>query len=190
MSAQSIYTMLRQAGMTHAGACGMLGNMDCESNVEPYRLQGDFTGDRIKSWVYVNDVDLGNISRESMSADSKGFGLCQWTFHSRKAALYDFAKACNTSIADEEMQVRFVIKELQKDYQELWVLLCTTDSVQKASDGICLKYENPAVKNYSDRLKASMKYNSITYTPPEQFNESEHLMQVYIDGVLIFEKTI
>ena len=144
MSAQSIYTMLRQAGMTHAGACGMLGNMDCESNVEPYRLQGDFTGDRIKSWVYVNDVDLGNMSREKFANDSKGYGLCQWTFHSRKAALYDYAKACGVSIADEEMQVKFAIRELQKDFPELWTLLCTTDSMQKASDGICKKFENPA----------------------------------------------
>lgn len=190
MSAQTIYNQLRSAGMTHAGACGMLGNMECESGIEPHRLQGDFTADRIKSWLYVNDIDLGNISRETMSTDSRGLGLCQWTFHSRKAALYDFAKACGVSIADEEMQVNFALKELQKDFPELWTLLCTTDSIQKASDGICQKFENPAIKNYSDRLKAAMKYNNITYTSQAPSNKLEHLMQVYVDGELVFEKTI
>ena len=35
MSAQTIYDDLRKAGMTHEGACVMLGNMQCESSLKP-----------------------------------------------------------------------------------------------------------------------------------------------------------
>lgn len=41
MGYQTIYDQFRANGLTEAGALGMLGNFDCESNCIPYRLQGD-----------------------------------------------------------------------------------------------------------------------------------------------------
>ena len=35
---QTIYNRLRKHGLTQAGALGMLGNFDCESNCEPNRV--------------------------------------------------------------------------------------------------------------------------------------------------------
>ena len=41
-----IYNQLRAAGLTEAGALGLLGNWMAESGLEPNRLQGDFTEGR------------------------------------------------------------------------------------------------------------------------------------------------
>ncbi len=38
-----IYQQLRSAGVTHAGALGLLGNWQAESGLEPNRLQNDFS---------------------------------------------------------------------------------------------------------------------------------------------------
>ena len=43
MSAQTIYDDLRKAGMTHEGACAMLGNMQCESSLKPNIAQRGMT---------------------------------------------------------------------------------------------------------------------------------------------------
>ena len=43
MSAQTIYDDLRKAGMTHEGACAMLGNMQCESSLRPNIAQRGMT---------------------------------------------------------------------------------------------------------------------------------------------------
>ena len=40
---QLIYKQLRDAGVSEAGALGLMGNWMAESGLEPGRLQGDFT---------------------------------------------------------------------------------------------------------------------------------------------------
>ena len=66
---QTIYNRLRKHGLTQAGALGMLGNFDCESNCEPNRLQGDFSPYRSASKQYVYDVTSGRIDRDRFSND-------------------------------------------------------------------------------------------------------------------------
>ena len=119
MGYQSIYDRLRAAELTEAGALAMLGNWDCESNCESVRLQGDFSSYRTVSKQYASDVDSGRISRDSFKNDQKGFGLAQWTYFTRKAALYDFARAKGKSIGDESMQVDFALLELRSDFSGL-----------------------------------------------------------------------
>ena len=41
-----------------------------------------------------------------------GYGLCQWTYHPRKAGLYDLAQEQNVSIRDEFIQVEWLTREL------------------------------------------------------------------------------
>ena len=43
---QTIYTILRNSGLSEAGAIGMMGNWACESGLEPWRLQNDFRSGR------------------------------------------------------------------------------------------------------------------------------------------------
>ena len=66
MGYQSIYDQFRANGLTEAGALGMLGNFDCESNCISYRLQGDFSQYYNVSKQYTLDVDTGSISRNQI----------------------------------------------------------------------------------------------------------------------------
>lgn len=154
---QTIYNLLRQAGMTEAGALGVLGNWECESNCEPYRMQGDFSANRILSKDYVAKVMNGTISRDSFAHDQKGFGLAQWTYFSRKYALYDFWKAYGGALDDVQMQTEFAIKEFMRDFIADWRLLCSSSDIYEAAKAVCYRFENPAVKNDKARYQAALR---------------------------------
>ena len=169
MSELTIYQALRNGGMSAAGACAMMGNMFMESalkadNVEDRCTLGDVD--------YTKAVDMGTISRYQFKVDAYGYGLCQWTYPSRKADLYDYARSQNVSIGDAKMQCDFCIYELQRDYASLYQYLCTTNDLPEAAKRICAEYECPAINNFSARINQAQKYyNQLaneTVTPPEE----------------------
>lgn len=157
MGYQSIYDRLRANGLTEAGALALLGNWDCESNCESVRVQGDFSPYRNVSKQYVDDIATGRINRDSFKNDQKGFGLAQWTYFTRKAALYDFWKAKGGSIGDESLQVDFALLELRSDYSGLLNELKTSNDLYLCTNDICWKFENPYVKNVDSRFSAANK---------------------------------
>ena len=61
---QSIYNAFRRNGLTEAAALGFLGNWQCESENEPFRLQGDFSSYRTMSKAYVQGLTNGTISKQ------------------------------------------------------------------------------------------------------------------------------
>ena len=85
---QTIYNLLRGYGLSEAGALGMLGNWECESGCEPYRVQGDYQSSRAISKAYVAAIEGGLSDRERFATDQKGFGLAQWTYPQRKRELF------------------------------------------------------------------------------------------------------
>lgn len=169
MSAETIYKELVSAGMTPEGACGMLGNMYAESTLRADNAQDSMTS--MADAEYTAAVDNGTY--DSFTGDGVGYGLCQWTFYSRKAALLAFAKNRGTSVGDEEMQAEFVIKELKNDYPALWTYLCSTTDIGEAADRVCREYEKPAVNNTEYRGSKAREYYAAlagteTATEPEE----------------------
>ena len=61
-----IYNQLRASGASHAGALGLMGNWMAESDLEPWRLQNDFTAARTLSHAYTADVMAGRIRRATV----------------------------------------------------------------------------------------------------------------------------
>jgi len=166
MSYQTIYDQFRANGLTEAGALGMLGNFDCESNCIPYRLQGDFSQHHNVSKQYTLDVDTGSISRNQFANDDKGYGLAQWTLSSRKAALWDFWKMRGGTIGDEHLQVEFAVSELVSDFQGLLGYLRSSNDLYECTKKICYQFENPDVKNVDDRFRAATRIkNEIDLNP-------------------------
>lgn len=157
MSEQTIYNALRKGGLSPAGACAMMGNMWAESGLNPKNVQDNCTlGDH----DYTYAVDLGTISRYQFKLDKYGYGLCQWTYPTRKEELYDLANAKHVSISDEAMQLELCLTELKRDYPALYQFLCTTTDVSKATEDVCTKYEQPAVNNFKVRINAAAGYYS------------------------------
>lgn len=154
---QTIYNLLRGYGLSEAGALGMLGNWECESGCEPYRVQGDYQASRAISKAYVNAIENGTQDRERFAMDQKGFGLAQWTYPQRKRNLWDLSKGTHTPIDDVALQVDFAIQELRTEYSGLFAFLKTAEAIWDCTDRICREYERPAVNNVQARYEAALR---------------------------------
>lgn len=146
MTEKELWLALRRNGFNEFAAAGIMGNMRAESGLHPDRVQGDIP---YSDWsrVYTERVDSGAVSREDFihrGPGGGGYGLCQWTFWSRKQMLYDFAKQAGVSIGDGSMQVDFFTYEVRTNYRALYDALMSAGSVREASDVMLLKFERPA----------------------------------------------
>ena len=153
MNVRTIYNKLVAAGMSPEGAAGFMGNMQAESAMRANNAQNGMT--KLSDEEYTAGVDNGTYT--NFVRDAVGYGLCQWTYWSRKQALYDFAKAKGTSIGNEAMQVEFAVQEVKNGYPDLWKFLCTTESVEEAAERVCITYERPAVNNIDVRAAAGLR---------------------------------
>ena len=160
---QIIYNLLRGYGLSESGALGMLGNWECESNCEPYRVQGDFQPSRAISKAYVAAIENGTQDRERFATDQKGFGLAQWTYPQRKRNLWDAWKKSGQQIDSCELQVSFAMWELQTEHPGLLEqlkhdpLYGISESINFACMRICKEYERPAVNNVRARYEAALQ---------------------------------
>ena len=143
MSEKTIWEYLKTQGLTDAGIAGLMGNLYAESGLRPNNLQNSYEGKLgIADAEYTEMVDRGTYT--NFGGDRAGYGLAQWTYPTRKAALLAFAKAAKKSIGDLEMQLDFLMKELSEGYKDTLVVLRTTTSVREASDAVLLQFERPA----------------------------------------------
>nr|DAU58521.1 MAG TPA: Morphogenesis protein 1 wall, phi29, hydrolase, infection [Caudoviricetes sp.] len=160
MSQLSILLALLRGGMTPIAACAMGGNMMCESNMQADIAQRGMT--TLTNAEYTAAADSGAID---FAHDAVGYGLCQWTYFSRKQRLLEYARSVGASVGDETMQVNFCLKELRGEYPALWKYLKTAQDLYGAAARICKEYERPAVNNIADRANAGnalyMQYGDI-----------------------------
>ena len=152
MNERTIWNKLISAGMTKAGASGLMGNLYAESALNPKNLQQTYE----KSLGYSDEnytQAVDNGSYKNFVRDCAGYGLAQWTFWTRKEALLNYANDNGVSIGDLNMQVAFLIKELKTGYSAVWKILCTASDVKAASDAVMCQYECPADVSASARTK-------------------------------------
>lgn len=155
MTEREIFDFLKKQGLSNAGVAGVMGNMFAESGLKPNNLQNSFEKRLGHTDIsYTKAVDNGTY--KNFSKDSAGYGLCQWTYPTRKAALLAFAKAEKASVGDAEMQLRFFVKELKESFSGVLSTLKTATTVREASDAMLLKFERPADQSEKVRkLRAS-----------------------------------
>jgi hypothetical protein len=146
MSERTIYEALRAAGLTREGACGLMGNMMAESGMRANIAQRGYT--ELLDAAYTEAADRGSLP---FAGDGVGYGLCQWTYGARKAALLAFARERGASVGDEETQVQFCIRELRGDYPGVWRVLTGSDDLYECARTVCIQYERPAVNNVDAR---------------------------------------
>ena len=148
MKELDILTSLIERGMSRSGACAMAGNMMAESGLKANIAQRGMTA--LSDEQYTQASDAGTVNFVN---DSVGYGLCQWTYPTRKANLLMFAKARGASVGDAAMQLEFCVEELKRDYGALWEYLRGTTEIYEAAAKICIEYERPAVNNIDIRAK-------------------------------------
>ena len=157
---EKIWNYLTAAGLTACGAAGLMGNLHAESGLVPTNLQNSCEK-RLgyTDATYTAAVDSGAYT--NFAGDGAGYGLCQWTYHTRKAALLAYAKAAGKSVGDLEMQLEFLLKELRESYKLVHYVLVTATDVKTASNVVLLQFERPADQSEtakSRRAKLGQEY--------------------------------
>ena len=161
MTEREMYDYLVKAGMTPAGACGALGNIQAESGAIANNLQNSYEKKLgYTDAAYTAAVDSGTYT--GFDTDRAGYGLCQWTYPARKKNLRLFAKHAGKSIGDAEMQLGFFLKELRESFPTVLAVLKTAKTVQEASDAMLMKFERPADQGDAVKLKRA-QYGQVYY---------------------------
>lgn len=151
---KQVWDRLIKAGLTSAGAAGMMGNIYAESGMIPNRVemlclqrlreQGKIYTDA----TYTAFVDDGTISKAEflhpLPNRQYGYGLTQSTAPSRKSIMYDMAKSSKRSIGDLDLQVDFLLYELENSFPGVLSTLKETTDIKTASDMVLKRFEMPA----------------------------------------------
>ena len=127
------------------GVCGLMGNLEQESNLTPFRKQGDmnYNDGYPESVAYTEKVDNGTYTESEFVNDSIGYGLAQWTFYTRKQGLYNMKKERGCSIGDFDLSVDYLMHELETGYIDVLNVLKNAKSLREASDKVLHDYESP-----------------------------------------------
>ena len=148
MNEKTIWDFLMGKLKNTYGVAGLMGNLYAESGLRPDNLQNSYERKfGLTDQEYTRRVDSGTYTQ--FVNDQAGYGLAQWTFHTRKNALLDFARSRGTSIGDLQMQLDFLWKELSEKYPALVHTLQTTKSIREASNAVLFQFERPADQGIS-----------------------------------------
>ena len=177
MNAQIIYNILRENGLSKAGALGMIGNIELESHCNPHAHEPNQYSES-----YTREIDDGSISKNDFILNKNGYGLCQWSLAYRREKLWNYAYQNMMSIGSLELQSYFILHELKTEYEykDLYKFLCETENLYEATSEICRVYERPTINNIKDRYDAAMQYNnslSEKSEGPETEEEGEIMTQ-------------
>ena len=179
MSEKQIWDYLLSNGLTKAGVAGLMGNLYAESGLKSNNLQNNGNNKLgLTDKQFTDKVDNRTYSKETFIRDGYGYGLAQWTYWSRKQALYEYVVSKGSSIGCCKTQLEYLLKELV-DYKDVINILKTTDSVREASDIVLLKFERPADQSEDVQLKRA-KFGQVYYDKfvdlREDVKVNEHVM--------------
>ncbi len=147
---ETIWQFLKSAGLSNAGAAGLMGNLEAESGFNPKNLEDSFEEKLgFTDETYTTAVDEGEY--DHFSNDGAGYGLAQWSYYTKKLALLSYSKIKDKSIGNLDLQLGFLKKDMEKHFNKLWNFLKTTDSIYEATVEVLTKYEAPA--DQSDSVK-------------------------------------
>lgn len=156
-NAEKIWNFLLERIHNEFGVAALMGNLSAESGLRPnnmenyYEAKLDFTDDS-----YTAAVDDG--SYKNFIKDAVGYGIAQWTYHTRKQNLYVYLKNVKkVSIGDLEGQLEFLYKELSSDFKAVLNTLCNATNIYDASTFVLIKFENPKDKSNSVKDKRAAK---------------------------------
>ena len=124
------------------GAAGLMGNLYAESALNPRNLQNN--GNKALGMTddeFTAAMDAGAYG--NFVGDGYGYGLAQWTYHSRKAALLAYVQERGVSVGDLAAQLGFLCGELE-GYSSVLKTLKSAKSVREASDVVLKQFERPA----------------------------------------------
>lgn len=149
--AKTIWDFLKGKGLTECGIAGLMGNLKAESGLKPTNVQNSYEAKLgMNDETYTVAVDNGSYT--NFEKDAAGYGLAQWTYHTRKAGLLKAAKAAGKSVGDLNVQLNYLWTELQ-GYKKVLAVLQTATTVRAASDAVLVDFEKPANQTEAVKVK-------------------------------------
>lgn len=131
---------------------GLMGNLYAESGLKSTNLQNN--GNKILGMTDEEfAIAVDNNKYTNFIKDGFGWGICQWTYWNRKQNLLNYATTMCCSIGDLEMQLNFLMWELQNGYRSVWNKLPSSTSVRQASDIVLTEFEKPADQSENVKIK-------------------------------------
>lgn len=139
------------------GVAGLMGNLYHESGLRPNNLENGYeTSLGYTDSEYTAAVDSGAYTKEQFVHDSAGYGLAQWTWWSRKEAMYNrYKNGDYSSIGCIELACDYLWWELENSYPSVLNTLKNASSVRQASDCVLHDFEAPADQSESMELLRS-----------------------------------
>ncbi|MCM1297042.1 MAG: phage tail tip lysozyme, partial [Muribaculaceae bacterium] len=139
---KAVWDFLTGKGLNAYAAAGLMGNLYAESGFNSCNLQNSFNKKLgLSDMEYTARVDSGAYT--NFVKDGAGYGLAQWTYCTRKQALFDYAKAGGYSVGNLNMQLEYLWHELT-EYKKVMQALKGAESIKAASDAVLTGYEKPA----------------------------------------------
>lgn len=155
---ERVWNLLLKEIKNPVGVGALMGNLYCESGFKPNNLEDSYaakTGFTDES--YTAAVDNGTYS--NFVNDAYGYGLAQWTWHTRKENLLNYARQKGVSIGDMTMQCEFLCKELRDSFSSLWDGLLNATDLKTASNRVLHEFERPADRSeYIEDVRAGHGY--------------------------------
>lgn len=165
---EHIWDLLLAAIGNEFGVAGLMGNLYAESGLYAQIIESSRSASNPVNAYYAEQVNNGTVSRNEFAsypdgynslgwyyytvgrvkhvqipdygAFGKGWGLAQWTTADRKEKMYD---RCYPNIGSVDLQVSFLIWELQNDYRAVWNTLVNASSISEASHKVLFDFESP-----------------------------------------------
>lgn len=151
-TALRIRDFLIKQGLTVEGAYGMMANIYSESGFRSNNAQNScMTRLGMTDEIYTAKVDSGEY--KDFATDRIGYGLTQLTSSGRKAGFLTYVKEQKKSIADETMQLNYLMKELKTSYKAVLNILTTSHDISECAKYVMTKFERPANQSVENQNK-------------------------------------
>lgn len=162
---QTVCLTLKEYGASDNGIAAIMSNINAESAFNYINLEQKYEGPLGHTdESYTAAVDNGTYT--NFVHDNAGYGLCQWTYFSRKAGLLNSAKQNGVSIGDPGNQISFLFSELKSGYSGLYnAIMSGSESVDSITSNFCHNFENPTEHTQCDTTRvnnARSYYNYVT----------------------------
>lgn len=181
---KKIWDKLKSAGFTNIMAAAVMGNLYDESHFFSNNLQNSYEKKfGMNDEKYTSMVNNRTYSEKQFVNDKAGYGLAQWTYWSRKQALYNYTINSGFKIDNLDRQLSFLINELSINYKGAFIALKNAKTILEASNIVLTQYEKPANQGPEVQKRraeyAQIYYNK--YQQPESETSSELPFTVVVD---------
>ena len=169
------------------GAAALMGNLYAESGLRSDVLEYEYHEKLgFNSKEYTGAADTGSYG--NFASDKAGYGIAQWTCPKRKEKLYCYAKEKDVSVSDINMQLDFLMMELNEDYPSVMDALKNAENIKKASDAVLSDFENPNDQSMEVKMLRSSygKLFFYRYISLEQLDEELQVFSRWRDDISFY----